>query len=83
MTARHIVVSTQSGKVTELTTLKTLLSEKLTVGAQSNLREKFSSNCWNTLKQYVLQRRNEMSKRERGESRKKHIDGAWLNPKHF
>ena len=44
--------------------------------------KKYPSNCRNVLKPSVLQRSPEIAGiRESGESRKKRMDGAWLNPK--
>lgn len=45
--------------------------------------KKYSLNCRNSLKLYMLQRRDETPRRECGESRKKYIDCARLNPKRF
>ena len=45
---------------------------------------KDSSNCWNTLKLDEPQRNNLCSYNRDGyESRKNHLDGARLNPKHL
>nr|DAZ84040.1 MAG TPA: hypothetical protein [Caudoviricetes sp.] len=38
-------------------------------------------NCWKFLKLSVPQRSDEMHKCDGDESRKKRIDGTWLNPK--
>lgn len=40
-----------------------------------------SLNCWNTLKLLVLKHKIEISRCECYESRKKQVNGIWLNPK--
>ena len=41
------------------------------------------SNCWKILKSFVPQRNIEIYRRDGYESRKKQMDGIWLNPKYF
>ena len=42
-----------------------------------------NSNCWKPLKLHTPQRKVETPKRDGYESRKKCVDGAGLNPKHY
>jgi len=64
-----------------LTTLKTVSDESLRYARTAMCVKNNPLNCWKFPKPLALQRRDETLKRECGESRKKLMDGIWLNPK--